>query len=50
MEVAHEGRLAGGPCEGNQLVEADFMYNGLFWPKEDFIKVTVERDLAILIG
>jgi len=44
-----------GPGEGNkqlalmlvEVVSPDIMYNGLPWPEEDFMKVTVERDLAI---
>uniref|UniRef100_A0A0C9QQX7 INTS5 protein n=2 Tax=Fopius arisanus TaxID=64838 RepID=A0A0C9QQX7_9HYME len=30
-----------------ELVSPDVMYNGLPWPDEEFIKVTVERDLQI---
>ncbi|XP_012524934.1 integrator complex subunit 5 isoform X2 [Monomorium pharaonis] len=29
------------------LVSPDVMYNGLPWPDEDFVKVTIERDLQI---
>ncbi len=30
-----------------EVVSPDVMYNGLPWPDEDFIKVTIERDLTI---
>ena len=30
-----------------EMVSPDIMYNGLPWPEEDFIKVTIERDLTI---
>lgn len=29
------------------MVSSDVMYNGLPWPDEEFIKVTMERDLQI---
>jgi integrator complex subunit 5 len=31
-----------------EMVSPDIMYNGLPWPEEEFIKVTIERDLAIV--
>ena len=30
-----------------EMVSPDIMYNGLPWPEEEFIKVTIERDLSI---
>uniref|UniRef100_A0A182LTV3 Integrator complex subunit 5 C-terminal domain-containing protein n=1 Tax=Anopheles culicifacies TaxID=139723 RepID=A0A182LTV3_9DIPT len=30
-----------------EMISPDVMYNGLPWPEEDFIKVTMERDLQI---
>uniref|UniRef100_A0A182P578 Integrator complex subunit 5 C-terminal domain-containing protein n=1 Tax=Anopheles epiroticus TaxID=199890 RepID=A0A182P578_9DIPT len=30
-----------------EMVSPDVMYNGLPWPEEDFIRVTMERDLQI---
>lgn len=30
-----------------ELVSSDVMFNGLPWPDEDFLKVTIERDLHI---
>ena len=30
-----------------EMVSPDVMYNGLPWPDEEFIKVTIERDLKI---
>ena len=30
-----------------EVVSPDVMYNGLPWPDDDFIKVTIERDLVI---
>lgn len=30
-----------------EVVSPDVMYNGLPWPDEDFVKVTIERDLTI---
>ena len=30
-----------------EMISPDIMYNGLPWPEEEFIKVTIERDLAI---
>ena len=30
-----------------ELAAPDVMYNGLPWPEEDFMKITVERDLLI---
>jgi len=30
-----------------EMISPDIMYNGLPWPEEEFIKVTIERDLSI---
>jgi len=30
-----------------EIISPDIMYNGLPWPEEEFIKVTIERDLSI---
>ena len=30
-----------------EIISPDIMYNGLPWPEEEFIKVTIERDLVI---
>ena len=30
-----------------EMISPDIMYNGLPWPDEEFIKVTIERDLSI---
>jgi len=30
-----------------ELISPDIMYNGIPWPEEEFIKVTMERDLCI---
>ena len=30
-----------------EIISPDIMYNGLPWPEEEFIKVTIERDLTI---
>jgi len=30
-----------------EIISPDIMYNGLPWPDEEFIKVTIERDLCI---
>ena len=43
------------PGEGNkqlalmlvEIISPDIMYNGLPWPEEEFMKVTIERDLSI---
>ena len=48
-------RLAEGEEEGNkqlalmlvEIISPDIMYNGLPWPEEEFMKVTIERDLSI---
>ena len=29
------------------IISPDIMYNGLPWPEEEFMKVTIERDLSI---
>jgi integrator complex subunit 5 len=31
-----------------EMVSPDMMYNGLPWPEEEFMKVTIERDLKIV--
>jgi len=48
-------RTPSGPEEGSkrlalilvELISPDIMYNGIPWPEEEFIKVTIERDLSI---
>ena len=30
-----------------EIISPDIMYNGLPWPEEEFMKVTIERDLSI---
>jgi len=30
-----------------EMISPDIMYNGLPWPEEEFMKVTIERDLSI---
>ena len=51
-EKTYPGQEAG---EGNkqlalmlvEMISPDIMYNGLPWPEEEFMKVTIERDLSI---
>jgi len=51
-EASYPGQEEG---EGNkqlalmlvEIISPDIMYNGLPWPEEEFMKVTIERDLSI---